>query len=222
MSFIRLYTGYDKREAEGWHTFVQSVIDNSKDVALLWLYGEQKDGTNSFTYERFRIMEKCSWSGWAIFMDGADMLLRAHLDELWSLRDKRFAVQVVKHDYQTKHARKYVGTEMEASNEDYPRKNWSSLMLINCAHMAHFRAREEIRQAIEAGNGKYLHRFSWLEDKEVGELPREWNWLADEYGVNPQAKLLHWTAGIPGFKHYAKAPMSEHWHEAARTIHSER
>jgi hypothetical protein len=36
------------------------------------------------------------------------------------------AVAVVKHDYKTKHRRKYIGTPLEADNADYPRKNWSS------------------------------------------------------------------------------------------------
>jgi hypothetical protein len=50
----------------------------------------------------------------------------------------------------------------------------------------------------------------------------EWGWLPQEYGDNPNAKLIHWTAGAPFFKHYAQDPMAQHWHETARTIHSER
>jgi hypothetical protein len=219
---IRLFTGYDRREAHGWHTFVESLIDQEDDVSLSWLSGNQLDGTNAFTYERFRIMERCNWAGWAIFMDGADMLLRGSLDELWSLRDPKYAVKVVKHDYKTKHPRKYVGTEMESDNSDYPRKNWSSVMLINCGHIAHFQNRVGIREAVESGDGVFLHRFAWLDDEQIGDLPREWNWLVDEAGENDKAKLLHWTAGYPGFKHYENAPMACEWHDQAKTWHSER
>lgn len=220
---IRLFAGYEKREADGFHAFIQSLIDTSTNYRLMPpLSGAQKDGTNAFTYARFEIPELCNWSGPAIFLDASDMILRADITELAELFDKTKAVQVVKHDYCTRHPRKYVGTEMEAENQDYARKNWSSLILWNCGHEAHWKARNAIRKAIESGDGKYLHRFSWLKDAEIGELPSAWNWLADEYGENKHAKLLHWTAGMPGFKHYENAPMAHYWHQAAKTFHSSR
>jgi hypothetical protein len=39
-----------------------------------------------------------------------------------------------------------------------------------------------------------------------------WNWLPDEFGPNPDAKLLHWTLGAPSFHEYADVPMAEEWH----------
>jgi hypothetical protein len=220
---LRLFTGYDPREAAGWHAFIQSLLDTSDDYRLMPpLSGKQGDGTNAFTYARFTVPELCNWSGFAIFADACDMLLRAPIQELWELRDKSKAVQVVKHDYVSAHKRKYVGTEMEAANASYPRKNWSSLVLFHAGHIAHFKARNRIRRAIEEGDGKFLHRFGWLEDKLIGDLPIEWNWLPQEHGDNPEAKLIHYTAGGPFFKHYRDGPMSNHWHETARTFHSER
>lgn len=220
---IRLFTGYDKRESEGWHAFTQSLIDTSTNYRLMPpLSGKQRDGTNTFTYARFEVPELCNWAGPAIFVDAADMVLLADISELAQSFDKTKAVQVVKHDYRTRHARKYVGTEMEANNQDYDRKNWSSVILWNCGHTAHWNARNKIRNALEAGDGKFLHRFGWLEDKHIGELPIEWNWLPQEHGDNPNAKLIHYTAGIPGFKHYADDPMSNEWHRVAKTFHSER
>lgn len=213
---IRLFCGYDPREAHGYAVFSQSVIEHaSEPVQFIPLAGKQRDGTNAFTYARFEIPERCGWAGWAIFVDACDMLALADIAELWALRDKSKALQVVKHDYKTRHPRKYLGTPMECANEDYPRKNWSSVMLINCEHWAHFQARERIRD----GNGAFLHRFMWLEDDEIGSLPPEWNWLADEYGENRAAKLLHWTAGFPGLSdHYRNAPMAAGWHKTAATV----
>jgi hypothetical protein len=147
------------------------------------------------------------FAGFALFVDAADMLLRGDLQELWALKDPRYAVQVVKHDYKTKHQRKYIGTELEAENRDYPRKNWSSVVIWNCGHIAHWKAMDELKSK----DGAYLHRFGWLNDSEIGELPATWNWLADEYGPNPDAKLLHWTAGIAGFTHYSEAPHADEW-----------
>jgi hypothetical protein len=216
---IRLFTGYDAREAEGWHAFIQSLIQTSTNYRIMPpLAGEQADGTNTFTYARFLVPEICNWGGPAIFVDGADMLLRNDISQLAGMFDKTKAVQVVKHDYKTKHPRKYLGTEMEADNHDYPRKNWSSVILWNCGHIEHFRARKKIRKAVENGDGKYLHQFAWLTDNLIGELPKEWGWMPQEYGDNDGAKLLHWTAGGPFFDNYRDAPMSEHWHETAKAM----
>jgi hypothetical protein len=64
--------------------------------------------------------------------------------------------------------------------------------------------------------GKYLHRFSWLEDQDIGELPKEWNWLAIEYPENNQAKLIHYTLGTPCFSDYKDTEMSNLWHDIYR------
>jgi hypothetical protein len=210
---IQLFTGYDPREAIGWHVFAQSVIDRRELVSITALQGDQRDGTNAFTYERFLVPYYMGFQGWAIFADGCDMLLRSDLSELWARRDPYRAVQVVKHDYKTKHPRKYVGTEMEAHNGDYPRKNWSSLILWNCGH---FHNRCLTPDYVKNNVGSFLHRFEWLEDDRIGELPTDWNWLADEYGANDAARINHWTAGIPGFETYKAAPMAEEWHAARR------
>jgi lipopolysaccharide biosynthesis glycosyltransferase len=145
------------------------------------------------------------FSGWAIFADG-DMVCQADISELWALRDDSKAVQVVKHDYQTKAIKKYLGNK----NEDYPRKNWSSVILWNCAHPDNGILTPEF---IRNQPGSYLHRFSWLNDDQIGGLPIEWNWLAIEYPENPAAKLIHYTLGTPCFKDYADQSMSDIWHK---------
>jgi hypothetical protein len=65
---------------------------------------------------------------------------------------------------------------------------------------------------VQKSTGSELHRFSWLDDERIGELPKEWNWLPDEYGSNPDAKLLHYTLGTPCFHEFADTPQSEDWH----------
>ncbi len=59
-----------------------------------------------------------------------------------------------------------------------------------------------------------MHRFSWLNDDEIGELPKEWNWLAIEYHENKEAKLIHYTLGTPCFEDYKNTEMAELWHSA--------
>lgn len=212
---IRVFVGFDPREAVAYHTFCQSVLERASlpvsftPLALNALAGYREthtDGSNAFIYSRFLTPYLCGFDGWALFADG-DMICRADIAELWALRDPRHAVQVVKHDYQTKAAQKYLGNK----NENYPRKNWSSVMLFNCDHPKHRLLTPEFLQRT---TGKFLHRFEWLDDADIGELPRVWNWLTTEYEDNYDAKLLHYTLGTPCFKDYENAEMADEWHAA--------
>jgi lipopolysaccharide biosynthesis glycosyltransferase len=215
---IRLMVGFDQRESVAFHTFVQSVIEvTSVPVSVTPLvlsalpgYSEtHTDGSNTFIYSRFLTPHLANYSGWAIFADG-DMICRDDLKRLWDLRDDRYAVMVVKHDYQTKAHQKYLGNK----NENYPKKNWSSVILWNCGHAKNRMLTPEF---VMSKDGKFLHRFSWLEESEIGEIPSEWNWLTTEYPDNYQAKLLHYTLGTPCFKDYRSSDMAELWWAAHRS-----
>lgn len=207
---IRLFCGYDSREAIGFHVFASSVIRQSSRPVFVSTVSSplQRDGSNAFTYSRFLVPHLCGYKGWAIFADGCDMLCRGDIAKLAELYDPALAVQVVQHDYKTKHPRKYIGTAMEADNRDYPRKNWSSLMLMNCAH---YDWRRVTPAFIAEKDGLFMHGFGFTSDRFIGALPVEWNWLVDEHGLNDAAQILHWTAGVPGFDHYKDAPYADLW-----------
>jgi len=217
---INIVVGFDQREAIAYHTFCQSVIEKSSlpirfiplSLGVIKDYKEtHNDQSNDFIYSRFLTPFLNNFNGWAIFADG-DMICQADISELWDLRDESKALLVVKHDYQTKSRKKYLGNK----NENYPRKNWSSVILWNCSHPKHKILTPDF---ISKQTGAYLHRFSWLEDNEIGELPKEWNWLAIEYPENNNAKLIHYTLGTPCFKEYKNTDMSEIWYETYnRTI----
>ena len=210
---INLYSGYDPREEAGTHVFNSSVIEHCKSpLAIMPLHlpmfasfypQSMRDGSNAFIFTRYLIPFLQNYTGWALFADGADMLCKADISELWALRDEYKAVQVVKHDYRTKWPRKYIGTKMEADNADYPRKNWSSLMLINCHHFAW---RDMTPEKVVKMRGPELHRFSWIPDEQIGDLPKEWNWLCQEDGANPDAKIVHYTIGVPAFPAHKHSP----------------
>lgn len=209
---INLFCGYDSREAVGFHVFVHSVLKRAtQPVRLIPLDNRGlPEGSNSFTLSRFLVPYLMRFSGHAIFADAADMLCMADIAELDSMFDPRYAVQVVKHpDYLTRHPVKYVGTQMECANRDYPRKNWASLMLINCEHRDW---RDMTPDLIANASPLSLLNLAWAQ---VGELPPWWNVLVDEGQESDKAAILHWTAGIPGFTHYHDAPCSDAWHDAA-------
>ena len=210
---IPIFIGFDPREAIAYHVCTNSIIRQSTQtvnftpLALNNLsdYKEKHtDGSNHFIYSRFLVPHLMNYKGWALFLDG-DMLLRDDISKLWDLRDDSKAVMVVKHDYKTRMPVKYLG----AKNEDYPRKNWSSVILWNCGHEANKGVTPEF---IQNATGAQLHRFTWLSDDLIGELPIVWNWLPDEFGANPDAKLLHFTLGTPCFHDFAMSPMADEWH----------
>lgn len=216
---IKIVVGFDQREAIAYHTFSQSVLEKSS-LPVLFLplsmntlkgYREtHQDKSNDFVYSRFLTPYLNKFQGWAIFADG-DMVCQSDIRELWDLRDETKALQVVMHDYKTKFNQKYLGN----TNENYPRKNWSSLILWNCSHPKHKVLTPDF---ISSQTGKYLHRFSWLDDEDIGELPIEWNWLAIEYPNHPKAKIIHYTLGTPCFKDYRDSEMADAWHEVQKKV----
>jgi lipopolysaccharide biosynthesis glycosyltransferase len=213
MKPITIFIGYDPREAVAYHVCANSIIrQSSVPVAIVPLalknlsdYTEtHRDGSNQFIYSRFLVPYLMDYKGWALFIDG-DMIVRDDIAKLWELRDEYKDVMVVKHDYKTRMTEKYLG----AKNENYPRKNWSSVILWNCNSWTNRRLTPDF---IENASGAELHRFSWIQDAAIGGLPIEWNWLPDEFGPNKDAKLLHYTLGTPSFHEFADTPQADEWH----------
>lgn len=208
---IDIYIGYDPREAIAYHVCQNSIIEHCSQPNWLSFHpirGERRDGSNDFIYARFLVPYYQRFSGFALFLDG-DMIVRDDILDLWNQRDPYKAVQVVKHDYQTKFPKKYLGNE----NVTYPRKNWSSVILWNCFH---YHNRQLTPEFVEDKPGSFLHRFSWLEDNVIGELDSSWNRLVLEQPVYPGDKLLHYTVGTPCFAEYSQCEHSDEWHEAKR------
>jgi hypothetical protein len=223
MRAIPIYVGYDPREAIAYHVCCQSIVERASGpvafipLALNTLRGYDntgKDGSNSFIYSRFLVPWLERWGNGnkhALFLDG-DMIVRDDIYKLWALRRHDMGVQVVKHDYKTKHAIKYLG----AKNEDYPKKNWSSVCIWNCGYLPN---RVLTPEYVEKAPGSYLHRFEWLKDEQVGALPAEWNHLTMEYPprANDDAKLYHYTVGAPCFGgEYADQEGGGEWQRTLR------
>lgn len=215
---IKVAIGYDPREALAYHVCSQSIIEMASEpvsivpVAQSMLKGfvDHKNGSNQFITSRYLLPVMMDFAGWALFIDG-DMIVADDLSRLWALRDDRFAVMCVKHEYKTQHPRKYVGTAIESDNIDYPRKNWSSVMLFNCAHPAN---RVLTVPFVNDATSQFLHRFEWLTDEQIGELPRRWNVLSGEQPVPGSPGIIHYTLGVPGIEFYALDDGAPRWHRA--------
>jgi hypothetical protein len=211
---IPIHIGYDDREAPGFPVLCHSILSRTREaVNFIPIRGnEVVNGSTQFNASRFNVALMQGYRGWALWME-CDMLCLADIAGLLEFRDSKYDVLVCQHDYRTKHPVKFLGQP----NPDYPRKNWSSLMLVNCMGAWWQRISEE------GWSLEDKHRFY---QARVGSIPLEWNWLVGEYDYNPKAKLAHFTIGLPIWPEYAMCDYSEAWRsdrdEISGITHSER
>jgi len=211
---IRVFIGYDDVEAVAYHTYCHSILKRASEPVALsplhtealrkaGLYRRDRDAkqSNEFSFTRFLVPALCDFSGWALFTD-CDMLMLGDIAGLWALRDDRYSVMVVKHDYEPSTETKFMG----ARQYRYPKKNWSSVMLFNCP-----RCRALTPDYVNTAPPLNLHQFKWCGEDEVGELPATWNHLVGEYPHDPGANLVHFTIGGPYFKEYHGCDYSSEW-----------
>jgi hypothetical protein len=102
-------------------------------------------------------------------------------------------------------------------NRLYPRKNWSSVMLINCGHLSNKKLTQDLVNDPEI-NGAYLHRFSWLKDEEIGALDHTWNYLVGVYDDVDVPKLIHYTEGGPWFENYRNCEFNQLWKQELQAM----
>jgi hypothetical protein len=198
---IPIFVGLDHRESVGYHVFCHSVLARTKaEVAFYPVRGTKVVGSTQFNPGRFDVARQMGYRGFALWAE-CDMLMLADVEELMALADSRCGVMVAKHAYETKFPVKFLGQP----NPQYPRKNWSSLMLINARHAAWERLQHKPRTLEE------LHRFAFLDEDRIGSLPLEWNHLVSEYEPNPNAKLAHFTVGLPIWPEYENCEYAPEW-----------
>lgn len=223
---MKVFVGYDSREDIAYEVCRESMTKKSSkylDIKPLkqdalrkeGLYWRDKDPLSSteFTFTRFLTPYLAGYEGWALFCD-CDFLFRHDVSEVLEFCDESKAVMVVKHDYQPKENSKMDGSVQTK----YPRKNWSSFMLMNCGHEA---SRVLTPDLVNTESGMYLHQFKWLTDDLIGELPIAYNYLEGWYSQEdcPDPIAVHFTRGGPWFRDYIDVEYGKEWMLVARMIH---
>jgi len=173
---------------------------NLKELELSIGFKRPQDPLQSteFTYTRFLVPYLCGYKGKAIFMDN-DMICLADINEVWNLDMAPYWLRVVKHDQHPTSTIKMDGRVQTS----YPRKNWSSFMLIDCEKMAAW-----TKEAVETESPKWLHRFEPVPDDRLGDIEPTWNVL-DRYDAD--TKLIHYTEGGPWFERCKDHPYGDVW-----------
>ena len=204
---LRIFIGWDSREGECSDVLAYSLHKHSSiplEIKYLRLpelgFNRRHDPLQSteFTYTRFLVPFLCGYQGKAVFMD-CDMLCLGDIKELDDLEMDGLALRVVKHDHRPPEKVKMDGKVQTV----YPRKNWSSLMIMNCDNL-----RLWTKQVVETQTGAYLHRFQDVPDEQIDEIPNTWNVLDR---MDARTKLIHYTSGGPWFDNYRDHPFGKVW-----------
>ena len=210
---IRIFIGYDPLEEAAYHVLSRSIIERSSlpvaitPIRLSHLKGVMTRERNplqstEFSFSRFLTPWLSNYEGWAIFTD-CDMLVLDDIAKLWALRDDKYAVMCVKHDHEPKEDEKFLG----AVQTKYEKKNWSSVMLFNCA-----KCKALTPDYVNSASGLELHQFKWLgDDSLIGEIPDTWNHLVGYQEARPGMSLIHYTIGGPYFNEYQDCEYAEEW-----------
>jgi hypothetical protein len=233
----RVYVGYDAREDLAYRVCRASLLahcpracvtplkqDNLRRAGLyrraFWSDDGQRydaqDGkpfSTDFSFSRFLVpmLAVAEDADWVLFCD-SDFLWRADVADLFALADDRYAVMVVPHAYAPKQTTKLRGG---VAQQAYPRKNWSSLMLVNARH-----PQAQMLTTYQANSqpGAWLHGFQWLTDGAIGFLPPEWNWLQGWSDPQVEAKAVHYTLATPDVPDAVATPWDPDWRAYARAV----
>lgn len=210
---IRILIGFDPREAVAYNVLQYSIQRRSSvPVAIAPLMLGQLGQvltrerhplqSTDFSFSRFLTPWLSDYSGWSLFLD-CDMLVLEDIQSLWSLRDEKYAVMVVKHSHKPRESKKFLGEPQSA----YEKKNWSSVMLFNNA-----RCRRLTPEYVSGASGLDLHQFKWLDSDElIGSLPSRWNHLVGYDSPRPGVSLVHYTLGGPYFSEFSQCEYADEW-----------
>ncbi|KAK4349949.1 hypothetical protein RND71_029262 [Anisodus tanguticus] len=218
---FKIFIGYDPREDVAYEVCRYSLLKRSsipieitpikqyelRQQGLYWRERGKLESTE-FSFSRFLTPHLANYEGWAMFVD-CDFLYLGDIKELRDMVDDKYALMCVHHDYTPKETTKMDG----AVQTVYPRKNWSSMVLYNCGHPKNKALTPEV---VNSESGAFLHRFMWLEDEEIGEVPFVWNFLVGHnkvVEVDPATfpKAIHYTLGGPWFEAWKDCEFGDLW-----------
>jgi hypothetical protein len=191
---LRVFIGADPRQKVGPQVLAHSIAwKSSRPVSITYLILAQLPiKRRSLTEFTFsRYMVP-----WLCNYEGialfldADMLVQGDIAELFALKDST-AVQVM---------------------QKQKRFEWPSLMLFDNSQ-----CRELTPEYIDSPQSA-PQSLKWAPT--VGELPEDWNHCVGYMSPNPDAKLIHYTAGLPCWPETQKLEHAETWVQAFQESNS--
>lgn len=192
---IHIYIGRDPRQPLSFNVCANSIIEHaSVPVAIhplvLSALPINRQGLTEFTFSRFLVPHLEAYADQlAVFMD-PDIVVRGDIAEL------------VKHCEQAERAAVYV-------NKEQPQFEWPSVMVFDPA-----RCWKLTPEWIDNDSNSPFNLESWAES--IGSFPKEWNYCVgySDPTEAADAKLLHFTEGVPCWAETMGYPEDQTWHIA--------
>ncbi len=182
---LRIFIGYDDRQAVSYHVLCASIIKHASrpvQISPLILPTLPIKRRGLTPFTFSRFM--CPWLcsyRGKSVFLDADMMLRADITELFSYKGD-FDVAVV---------------------QNAKRFEWSSVMLFD-----NERCQILTPQYIDNETNNPM-KMNWA--RTIGALPAEWNHLVGYDPPNPDAKLVHFTQGVPAWPETMNCEHAGEW-----------
>jgi len=199
VDMLKIFIGFDERQPLSYTVLQHSVLWRaSKPVTISPLVLKTlpitRRGLTPFTFSRFLVPWLCDYKGWALFLD-LDMLVLGDISELFSYADDSKAVVVCK---------------------EQQRFEWASAMLFNCGHPANKMLTPDYIE--DPNRCKRPHGIDWVGDESlIGSFPAEWNHCVGYEKPMPDAKIAHYTMGIPAFPEVRGCEFTNEWMQDLKT-----
>lgn len=190
---LRVFIGYDPRQPIAYNVLQHSIVrHSSRPVAITPLILSQlpikRRGLTEFTFSRFLVPYLCGFRGQAVFMD-ADMVVTGDIAELLAGQN--------------------ANTSAVSVMQDQAPFEWASMM--------HFNAGACLRLKPEFIDDEKNALFDLAWAPYVGKLAPEWNHCVG-YQEPKEAKLYHFTQGIPHWYECMGLPEDAVWHEERKAL----
>jgi hypothetical protein len=217
---LKVYVGWDPREDIAWEVCRHSILTRTdpaqvevhaliqSELRTKGLYTRPIDtrASTEFSLTRFLTPTLADTDGYAIFVD-CDFLFLTDIRGVLDQIEPGKAISVVKHSYLPSESHKMDG----CIQYPYPRKNWSSFIVFNCANPS---VRSLTPSLVNAAEPAHLHQFKWLNDDEIGELDKGWNYLEGWYPAHyDKLNAIHYTRGGPWFENNRECDFADIWLE---------
>ena len=187
---LTVHIGADPRQPLAYTVCASSILRHSRSRIAVepiglypWIEGFSRRGLTSFTFARYLCPSVRNYYGYSIFLDG-DIIVRSDIHDLLDVIDLEAPVSVAKH---------------------VARFEWPSVMVFNNA-----KCKVLTKEWVDNPRSN-PQKLEWAE--KVGELPKEWNHCVGYEPHREDAKLIHYTAGLPCWPETESCPHAEKWKE---------
>jgi hypothetical protein len=192
---LRVLIGYDPRQPLAYNVLQHSIIANASRAVsvtplVLSTLPIKRRGLTEFTFSRFLVPYLCGYEGKALFLD-ADMVVTGDIAEL-------FATDT--------------GIHQVLVNKEQQPFEWASAMLFDCA------ACSLLTPEFIDNHKNGLLDFKWCENGGVGSFAKEWNKAVGYQPPGLDAKLYHFTKGIPIWRETKGNVEDSVFHEAYKSM----